>query len=136
MPTERQQILEMLASGKVTVEEAEKLLNALGESSGALDTTELVPKKKVRYLRVLVSEGGTDKVNIRVPLQLLRAGVKLASVIPKDAQAQINTSLNEKGITLDISDIKPEMIDEFIDGLGELTVDIGDGGEGVRVFCE
>lgn len=138
--SERQKILEMLASGKITVDEAEKLLNAVGDG-GSIALEKPVelgkgPRGKARYLRVIVSEGGREKVDIRVPLQLIRAGVKLGAVIPQDVQGKIDASFHEKGMQFRLTDINPEMIEELIDGISELTVTVNDGGDGVRVFCE
>ncbi len=139
--SERQQILEMLASGKITVPEAEKLLNAIGDDVRAKSETTAVatsPKAKAKFLRVSVSGSESEKVEIRVPLQLLRAGVKLASVIPANVQGKIDSSLQEKGIDFSLSDVKPETIEELIDALSEMSIDVADGGEGdsVRIFCE
>jgi len=136
---ERQQILKMLESGKITAEEAEKLLNAVEstvESSAAVDQSTSIIRKKAHYLRVVVSADGADKVNVRVPLQLLRAGIKLGALIPQDVQSKVNASFAEKGMQFTLADINPETIEELIDGLSDLTVDINDNGEGVRVFCE
>lgn len=141
--SERQKILEMLASGKITVEEAEKLLNATGDqpalSSGqvAAEPVAASAKAKARYLRVLVSGGKEEKVDVRIPLQLVRAGVKLGSLIPKNIQTKIDDSLHEKGMQFSLADIEPETVEELIDGLSDFSVDVsGDDGESVRVFCE
>lgn len=137
--SERQRVLEMLATGKITVEEAEKLLNAIGETNRPVEKAIEVgkgPRGKARYLRVVVSEESIEKVDIRVPLQLIRAGVKLGSVIPQDLQSKIDTSLQNKGMQFSLADIKPEMIEELIDGLSEFEVNVNDNGEGVRIFCE
>lgn len=137
--TERQQILEMLASGKITVAEAEKLLSAIGDAATVGSATESVTaagKGKARFLRVAVSEGGTEKVNVRIPLQLVRAGVKLGSLIPENVQAKIDESLREKGMQFNIGDLKPETIEELIDGLSEFEVNVNDDGDAVRVYCE
>lgn len=137
--SERQQILEMLASGKISVEDAEKLLGAVGDVAGPSDSIEptKVPMKgKVRFLRVICSEDGTEKVDVRVPVGLIRAGMKFKTLIPQDVQSKIDDSLREKGMQFSLSDIKPDEIDEFIDALGEFSVNVNDGGDGVRVFCE
>jgi hypothetical protein len=138
MSEDRRRILEMLAQGKITAEEAEGLLDAVGAAPGGQVGASPMAKAKPRYLRVVVDDDG-DRVNIRVPLQLLRAGVKLKGLIPSDAQAKVNTALNEKGIQFDLADLSPETLDELIDSLGELTVDVeeaGSAGAKVRVFCE
>ena len=82
MNDNRRQILDMLAQGKITADEAERLIAALerGERDPA------ARNGKFKYLRVLVDANdpldGPTKVNVRVPMQLLRAGVKLTGVIP------------------------------------------------------
>ena len=72
-------------------------------------------------------------------MQLLRAGVRLASLIPAQAHAQLDDALNKHGVPLTLSQIKPENLEELIDHLEDLTVDVN-GSEGnatkVRVFCE
>jgi hypothetical protein len=137
MTENTRQVLEMLAEGKITTDEADRLISALREQPPAQGAA----PKKPRYLRVMVdaSDGtqGPVKVNIRVPLMLLRAGVRLASVIPPQAQEKVNRVLREQGVDLDISTIKPENIEELIDGLQDLTVDIEERDDvKVKVFVE
>jgi len=137
------QVLEMLAAGKITTDEADRLLNALrepGHAAPSSDKTESQPKP--RYLRVIVDandeKDGPTKINIRVPLQLLRAGVRLASFMPVSAQAKVNVALQEQGIDLDISKIKPENIDELLAELRDTSIDVTQKGEDVkiRIFSE
>ena len=144
MNESRRQILEMLAAGQITAEEAERLLAALdkSETPSAGPAPEPGPKPKAKYLRVLVrSEEGHDPndpstVNIRVPMQLLRAGVRLASLIPIQAREHINNAMREKGIPFDIAQIKSENLEELVDQLDDLTVDVDQRNAKVRVFCE
>ena len=155
MNENRRQILEMLAAGKITADEAERLLAALepgpasiaGEFSSTTKGADGVPvKTRAKYLRVLVEadesmtgfKGGT-KVNVRVPMQLLRAGVRLASLIPQQAHDQLDQAFSKHGVPITLSQIKPENLEELIDHLEDVTVDV-DGTDGnatrVRVFCE
>jgi hypothetical protein len=59
------------------------------------------------YLRVLVEghdqEHGGDKVNLRVPFTLTRAGVRLAALLPAVAHGAINRALRENDVDIDIS---------------------------------
>jgi hypothetical protein len=158
MNEHRRQILEMLAAGKITADEAERLIAALepdaattaGEYRGAIPGANGTPsatvKTRAKYLRVLVEADesmtgmkGPTTVNVRVPMQLLRAGVRLASLIPAQAHDQLDEALNRHGVPLTLSQIKPENLEELIDHLEDLTVDV-DGKDGnttkVRVFCE
>ena len=74
-------------------------------------------------------------MNIRVPMKLLRAGIKLASLIPANAQGKVDDALKEKGLNIDISQITENNIGDIIESLDELTVEV-DGKEKVRIFCE
>ena len=145
MNENRKRILEMLASGQINADEAERLLAALEKESApaaSAGDSDSHPKAWPKYLRVLVEsdEGhhgqGPSKVNVRVPFQLLRAGVKLTSVIPPHARMKVNDALHQQGIDLDLSELKPEKLEELIYQLKELTVDIDDKSSKVRVFCE
>ncbi|MCL5263537.1 MAG: DUF2089 domain-containing protein [Acidobacteria bacterium] len=157
MNEHRRQILDMLAAGTINADEAERLIAALETepeagaqpaSTRAESTTSVKSgaKGKVKYLRVLVEADesmtgmkGSTTVNVRVPLQLLRAGVRLASLIPPQAHEQLDEAFSKHGVPLNVSQIKPENLDELIDHLEDLTVDV-DGKDGnqtrVRVFCE
>jgi hypothetical protein len=64
---------------------------------------------------------------------LLRAGVRLASLIPSSAQAEVNRALREQGINVDVSQIKPENINEIIEQLRDLTVGIDHKSDDVKI---
>ncbi len=136
MNEERKRILGMLSEGKISAEEAEELLSALSEDNEAVPET---AKKEPRYLRVMVEPGpessSPDKVNIRIPLKLIRAGLKLASFIPKNAQVKVNEALHEKGIETDFTKMKPEDLKEIIAQLDDFSVDV-EGKETIKIFCE
>jgi hypothetical protein len=144
MNQRRKEVLEMLAAGKITADEAERLISALERGSSnpqSAETSGAPLKATPRYLRVLVDagpggDGKTPKVNVRVPMQLLRAGVKLASLIPQQAQAHVNDALREKGLAVDLSQLKPENLEALIDGLSEMRIDVDDKDAKVAVFCE
>jgi len=147
MNEHRRQILQMLADGKISADEAERLISASEESSGSSTETPFAPTKtRAKYLRVQVdTEGerdndGPTKVNVRVPMQLLRAGVKLAYLIPSATLQKANMAMHEKGIPLDLTQIKPENLEDLVEQLNDLTVDVDQKEAGakvkVRVFCE
>ena len=137
MTDERKKILEMLSEGKITADEAGRLLSAVSKDNGSNSVN--TGNKEPKYLRIMVEPGpeskSPDKVNIRVPLKLIRAGLKLAALIPKSAQTQVNDALHEKGIEMDFSQIKPEDLENIVKQLDDLTVDV-EGKESVRIFCE
>jgi len=132
----RRQVLEMLAAGRISADEADRLIGALqGGESGA--TAAAPAQAAPKYLRVIVDanekDDGPVHINVRVPLMLLRAGVRLASLIPGPAQVQVNKALREQGINFDLSQIKPENINEIIDQLRDLTIDIDQKSDDVKI---
>jgi SHOCT-like protein len=144
MNENRLQVLQMLAAGQVSAEEADRLIAALDKQPAAPPTGAAGDVKTTtspRYLRVLVEEhgGGGDgstNVNIRVPFQLLRAGVRLASLMPNGAKDQINEALRKNGVPIDVTQLKPEDLDELVVHLGDLTIDVDEKDTKVRIFAE
>jgi hypothetical protein len=131
-------ILEMVADGKLTAEDAARLFDKLTDANptsgiaGGAGRESTVPRTgKLKYLRVLVDSEDGDKVNIRVPLALVRTGIKLSTMVPEGA----NRKLAEKGV--DLSALGGLAEEELIEALRELTVDVDSSdGDTVRVFCE
>jgi hypothetical protein len=141
MSEQRRQILAMLAEGKITADEAERLIAALERDRVDTGSVAAEPRqtRRPRYLRVVVNDrSGLEptKVNVRVPIQLLRAGVRLASLIPPKALGQANEELRRAGVPIDLTQLKPEHIEELMEHLGDLTVDVEDSDAKVHVFCE
>lgn len=135
MTEERRQILEMLADGKITAQDAERLLDRLtrpqgdGTSSDTASETARKPKAKVLCVKVDGAEG--EKVNVRVPLALVRTGVKIAAILPD----RVTHKLSAKGI--DLGRLSELDADELTAALSDLEVDVdSDTGEVIRVCCE
>jgi hypothetical protein len=138
MNEEKRKVLEMLSQGKITVEEADKLLTALNDPSGETPAAAF-GKRQWKYLRVLVEPGpgseSNDKVNIRVPFKLIRAGLKFAAFIPREYQGKVDEAFKEKGLNVDLAKITPEDLEEIVSNLDDMTVEV-DGKDKVRIFCE
>ena len=124
------------------MEEAESLLGLLEQpafvATSGSDTGE-GRKSPPKYLRVVVEEDGesaNERVNVRVPTALIRSGVKLAALIPGDATNRMNEKLREKGIDIDVGDLKSGNLDQLVDALADMEVDVHDGNRHVRVFVE
>ncbi|MCI2417855.1 DUF2089 domain-containing protein [Saccharopolyspora sp. K220] len=141
MNEQRKDILDMLAEGKITADEAERLITALERdrppTATSLDTR---PKGKAKYLRVemdtIDENGETGRINVRVPLQLLRAGVQLAALIPPQALDRANAELDKSGVPVDLKQLKPEQLEALVEHLDEVTVDLDQTDAKLRVFCE
>jgi hypothetical protein len=145
MSEDRSRILSMLAEGKISAEEAERLLDALDTRAGGSPASagpaitgdpgpllEALPK----YLYVKVVAANGDNVDVKIPIALVRSGLKLTSLIPPQAMDQINDSMSEHGMSIDFANLKPEDIDELVEGLREMEVNVDStNGDKVRVYC-
>jgi hypothetical protein len=141
MDPDRRSILQMLADGKVTADEAERLLAAMEGNGSSPPAVTPGRNGSPKYLRVLVDtdepgQGGPTKVNIRVPMALLRAGVRLTSLMPPQAREHINAEMAKNGVPFDIGLMRPENLEEMLDLLNDLQVDVDQERTKVRVFCE
>jgi hypothetical protein len=142
MNEDRKRILGMLAEGKISADEAERLLDAMGNGGRPQPALSAVPPSNgsPKYFRVEVNSHdpgeGETKVNIRVPMQLLRAGVRLSALIPPRAREEVNAAMAREGIPFDINQLKPENLDDLIEHLGDFAVDVDSVDAKVRVYCE
>ena len=137
MSPETRKVLDMLAEGKITAADAEKLLEKLQASSPSEAETEAGTtdaRAKARYLRIQVEEPGRKPVNIRMPLAFARAGTSLIGMLP----VGLSDKLKERGIDLDRLRIHTSFgKDENVELLKQLDIDIDKGdGKKVRIFCE
>jgi len=148
MSEDRARILNMLAEGKINAEEAERLLDALDSRKAEAPAAAVAPSMikgdpspllnaLPKYLHVKVDGNEGEKVDVKVPLALVRSGLKLTSLIPPQAMDEINEQMTEKGISIDFTNFKPEDIDELIEALREMEINVdGKDGEKVRVYAE
>ena len=137
--SEVQKILEMLSEGKVTVEEAERLLAAVDAPDAATNGQAAASRSKRKYLRVTVEpneeaggKANPERVNVKVPLALIRAGMKFTALIPRAATDQINEKLQGQGIDVDVRKIDAvKGVEELTEALADIEIDVK-----VRVFGE
>ncbi len=138
MSAERRKVLEMLAAGKLSAREAERLLDKLTASaSGETPTGEKTEEgcapgaKRQRFMRIVVERPGQDQVNIRMPLSFTRTGSRLLAVLP----ARVSEKLAELGINMAaLGAMNPEEWAEAVEHTN-IEVERGDGKK-VRIFCE
>ncbi|MEO8633007.1 MAG: hypothetical protein ABI466_06580 [Chloroflexota bacterium] len=141
MPSdEGKQVLKLLADGKIDVEQAYRLLRALGDIderprgpvppvppvppvAPLAPEPPLPPGARGRILRIRVTEAGQQKVNVAIPLAIARVGkMKLAS------SGLVRGHLSKFGLDLD------ELL-RTIDYPGKF-VDIADNEDRVEIFVE
>ena len=134
MGEETRKVLEMLSSGKVSVQEAEQLLQAVTAPGQGADEKKVEP----RYFRILVNKPAregrkAEAVNIRVPMTVVRGGLRLGSLLPGIlAKKKVQLA---NGNELDLSKVTYTDLEAMIKDIGELTVDV-DGDAQVRIRCE
>lgn len=142
MSDNQKRILDLLAEKKISVDEAQRLLSLTGseKDTGTGGPEEPAGAKgKARYFRVQVQpeEGsGRESVNVRIPMALIRAGIKLTSLIPARASDEVNEALKEKGVDFDVRNLKPEDFEELVAALTDLEVDVKGGREKVHIYVE
>jgi len=134
MSEETRKVLEMLSNGKVSVQEAEQLLQAVTAPGQSADEKKVEP----RYFRILVNKPAregkkAEAVNIRVPMTVVRGGLRLGSLFPGMlAKKKVQLA---NGNELDLSKVTYTDLEAMIKDIGELTVDV-DGDAQVRIRCE
>ena len=142
MPSEEgKQVLQLLADGKIDVEQAYRLLRALGDVEDGAPrpprapfapfpptpptppTAPTAPGGRGRTLRIRVTEDGEQKVNIAIPLAIAKIGkMKIAS------SGLVRGHLGKFGIDLD------ELL-RSVDFPGKI-VDVADDEDRVEIFVE
>jgi hypothetical protein len=134
MSEETRRVLEMLSQGKVNVQEAEQLLQAVASAGQPTDDKKVEP----RYFRILVNKPAregkkAEAVNIRVPITVVRGGLRLGSLFP--GMLAKKKVLLANGTELDLSKVTHTDLEAMIKDIGELSVDV-DGDAQVRIRCE
>jgi len=133
MREDKVKILTMLEEGKIKVEEAVRLLEAL-------EGTEK-PVGKAKWLRIRVYEKGKDepKVKINLPFSLVRLFGRIGK-FKERIPSRVQERLKEKGIELDEEGF--ENLDKLIEeegGGGRVTIaDVVDDedGEKIEIYIE
>lgn len=143
MSDDTRRVLELLAQGKVSVEEADRLLRAMAAGEPPAKDADAPPadRPKPRFVRIFVHQaarnGHANKdVNIRVPLAIVRSGMRLGALIPGLAGEQVSARLRERGLDIDFSKLDAAAIDEVLKELCETNIEIDADKAQVRITCE
>lgn len=146
-------ILEMVQSGTITPTEAAELLKALGaeepnievknEGANTNETNVSGNNGNYKYLKVkVITEKGDTKVNVNIPLKLVRAVGGLLKNVESFMPEEAKTEMHSKGINLSTLDITA-IIDLLESGELEnntlVEVEANDENEGrtqVKVYVE
>ena len=149
MSDDTRRILDLLAQGKITVDEADRLLRAMSASSDAAQTAAAAsnePSAAPRYVRITVHKTPKDKtakddcrdkdVNIRVPIAVVRSGMRLGALIPGFPGDAVSARLRERGIDVDFSKLDTAALEHVLKQLGDTNIEVDSGKAQVRISCE
>ena len=134
---EKNKILEMLQEGKLTAEQAEKLLKALEsgsenktetKGSGSVTVSEGKPGSRLKgKFKIEVESADGDNVMITLPLMLAKLAL---SMMPAEKMSEIKAS------GVDLAQIVNN-IEEFIDMVDEDIVNVESAdGDKVRIYIQ
>ena len=117
-PDERTKILAMLEEGKITAEEAARLLKAL--SKGKSESRSVATSGESKWMRIRVRDtaSGKTSVNVNVPLSLVNVGLKLGAQFVPDIDGVDLDEIDEalkSGLTGKIVDVYDEEEGEHVE---------------------
>ncbi len=149
---ETRRILDLLSQGKITVDQADQLLKAIGgpQSLPEADTADAAAddKPRAKWIRINVHKPSNEHrsakdVNIRVPIAVVKGGMRLGAIIATFAGTKAAKRMQARGIDLDLSKIHGDLskmngpeFDAFLNTLDDVNIDIDDGKSQVRITCE
>lgn len=146
MSDDRRRVLDLLAQGKITVDEADQLLRALGatpaaEPPAASASASGDASKKPRYIRIAVHKpangrDAAEDINIRVPVPMIKGGMRLGALLPGFIGDRIASRLRERGVDFDLTKLDPAAIQAMFQELSEGGIDVESGKAQVRITCE
>lgn len=139
MSEEKKRILEMIQEGKITPAEGLELLNAFDESAHPVKPLNQGSKK--RFLRIKVYTDKAVKVNVNIPLALMKVASKFANMGMKYIPDEARQEMERKGIDLAQIDIE-ELISGIDQGILDeklVDIDVDDPHEGkvrIEIYVE
>jgi len=108
-------VLKMVEEGKISADKAKEIIDALGNTSK--NTEAITPKRyEDKFLRIKVLSHEGDKVNVQLPVKVIKEVIKITGKIP------ISTSIEGMdGIDIDelmntlVSCLDNEVMGEIVD---------------------
>jgi hypothetical protein len=151
MSAETKKVLEMLAAGKISAEDAERLLDKLSgtaagtkaepgsvptagvgpSSTGAAATGNAAEPPRPRFIRIEIDRPGREGINVRVPLSSMRGGRHWMAFLP----IRLADKFHEYGLDFGCLDTMNEQ--DFRKAMEQMNVDIeGRSGKHVHIYAE
>jgi hypothetical protein len=144
-------VLDMLSQGKISIDDADRLIKAMRTErpvdTGAGAASE--GRAPVRWFRINIHKPAKDEahkpkdVNIRVPIAVVKGGMRLGAIIATFAGEKAAQRMKERGLDLDLSTINGDLsrmngaeFDTFMKSLDDMNIEIDDGRSQVRITAE
>lgn len=136
MNSEKMKILEMIQDGKISADQGLELLEALDVSE-----SNITIEKPNRFLKIKVTNNGQKKVNVNIPMGIVKAAGKFATMGMKMIPENARKEMQKNGV--DLSEINFEELIDLVDkGVsdGKLvdidTQDPKDGATKVEIYVD
>lgn len=144
MSAETKKVLEMLAAGKISQEDAERLLDKLSgaapsaDAPGSQTNSSSAPgagnnagAQRPRYVRIEVERPGRDDVQVRVPISNMRGGAHWMAFLPTGVAEKLSEFAIDFGCLDKMND------EQFRRAMDRINVDVqGRSGKRVRIYTE
>ena len=144
-------ILDMLSEGKISVDEADRLLKAMSAdpAAGTAAAAPSTDTTRARWIRINIHKPAKDDghrpkdVNIRVPIAVVKGGMRLGALIGTFAGEKAARRMKAQGLDIDLAKINSDLsqmngpeFDEFLRSLHDTNIEIDDGKAQVRITAE
>ena len=145
-------VLDMLSQAKISIDDADRLIKAMRmERPADSATTDQAADSRppVRWFRINIHKPAKDEahkpkdVNIRVPIAVVKGGMRLGAIIATFAGEKAAQRMKERGLDLDLSTINGDLsrmngaeFDTFMKSLDDMNIEIDDGKSQVRITAE
>ena len=116
----------MLEKGKISADEAARLLDALNAVEQQAPVEQKSNGKPAKWIRIRVTEDGKEKVKVNLPVKLVQILSKMHGIMPTDAKMTLDQH------NIDLSAI----MDAIKDGAEGEIVNVEDGNETVKIYVE
>ena len=145
---ETRRVLDLLAQGKITVDEADRLLKAMGAQTAAAPDQATDDRGPARWIRVHIHKPANEHreqkdVSIRVPISVVKGGMRLGAIIATFAGEKAARRMRARGIDIDLSKVNGDLsnlngpeFDSFLKTLDDVNIEVDDGKSQVRITCE
>lgn len=145
---ETRRVLDLLARGKITVDEADRLLKAVGAQPSAAPEEATDDRARPKWIRINIHKPANEHreqkdVNIRVPISVVKGGMRLGAIIATFAGEKAARRMRARGIDIDLSKVNGDLsnlngpeFESFLKTLDDVNIEVDDGQSQVRITRE